>query len=184
MEKIEGGDLSDSFAQMNELVKEGKMSQEKYWGVVQFSMARTLEALAYIEEQGVVHNDIKSPNIMLDAETGEPKIIDMGTSTAPGGRVPGQTLGYAPMDIGQSGKSDVFSVGATGYEVSQGNTGQMSDSHHRFKYNLPKIGLAGPYLYSQKKDARTSRRYILPTILPQLYYSKEDLEKERDDIEI
>jgi serine/threonine protein kinase len=183
MEKIEGGDLSDSFAQMNDLVKQGKMTQEKYWGVVQFSLARTLEALAYIEEQGIVHNDIKSPNIMLDAQTGEPKIIDMGTSTQPGGKVPGQTLGYAPMDIGESGKSDVFALGATGYEVSQGNTGQLSDSHHRFKYNLPKIAFAGPYLYSQKKDAKDQQALQITHDSTQLYYSKEDLQKERDEIE-
>jgi serine/threonine protein kinase len=184
MEKIEGGDLSDSFAHMNDLVKQGKLSQEKYWGMVQFSMVRTLEALAYMEDQGIVHHDVKSPNIMLDAETGEPKIIDMGTSSGIGERPGGQTLGYFPSDIGQSGgKSDVFAVGATTYEVSQGNTGKIEDADHRFKYNMPVLARAGPYMFAQRKDGKDQQAMQITDDSAELYYSEEDLKKERKQFE-
>jgi serine/threonine protein kinase len=177
--------MSDSLAQMNELVKQGKLSQEKYWGVVQFTMARTLEALAYIEEQGIVHNDIKSPNIMLDAETGEPKIIDMGTSNTPGGGARGGTAGNFATDHGQSGKSDVFAVGATAYEVSQGNLG--TDTHHGFKYNLPKIPqfpMMGALKYAEKtRDGKDQTALQVTDDPSQLYYTKEDLENERATLE-
>jgi serine/threonine protein kinase len=184
IEKIEGGDLSDSFGHMNDLVKQGKLSQEKYWGMVQFSMMRTLEALAYMEDQGIVHHDVKSPNIMLDAETGEPKVIDMGTSAKVGDRPGGQTLGYFPGDIGQSGgKGDVFALGATAYEVSQGNTGKLEDAHHRFKYNLPNLAFAGPYMFAQKKDGKDQQAMQITDDSAELYYSKEDLAKERKQLE-
>jgi serine/threonine protein kinase len=186
MEKIEGGDFSESFAQMNELVKQGKLSQEKYWGMVQFSMARTLEALAYMEEKGVFHNDIKSPNIMLDAATGEPKIIDMGLTTGKG-KGHGGTPGYLPPEKPASGKSDVFSVGATTWEVAQGNTGQSTDLHHRFKYNLPNFNLAadkGPDEYGKKtKDGKAQTALQVTDDSKELYYTKADLEKERREIE-
>jgi serine/threonine protein kinase len=187
MEKIDGGDFTESFAQMNELVKQGKLSQEKYWGMVQFSMARTLEALAYMEEKGVIHNDIKSPNIMLDAETGEPKIIDMGLSSGPADERPGHTPGYRPPEEPATGKSDVFSVGASTWEVAQGNTGRSSDVHHRFKYNLPtfKLGRAvGPSRYADKtKDGKDQTALQVTDDSTELYYSKADLEKERGEIE-
>jgi len=184
MEKIDGGDFSDSFAQMNDLVKQGKLSQEKYWGMVQFSMARTLEALAYMEEQGVIHNDIKSPNIMLDAETGEPKIIDMGLTSKPGEDRPGHTPGYAPPEDPASGKSDVFSVGASTWEVAQGNTGKSVDGHHRFKYNLPKLAIIGPGMYAEKTDDGKDQTALQVTgDSKELYYTKADLEKERREIE-
>src|SRR5262249_26500853 len=123
----------------------GQLSEEEYWGMMQFTLSRTLEALAYMESQGVVHHDIKAPNIMLDAETGEPKVVDFGISNPTGvGAVKDSknnvlgTPGHAPEDRGagkSSGKADSFAVGGMAYDVRQGNTGK--DGGKAFWYNLP-----------------------------------------------
>lgn len=129
MESITGGDMSENFKHMNRLVQQGKMSEEQYWGAMQFTIMRTLEAVEHIEKMGVVHHDIKAPNLMLDERTGEPKVIDFGTSTGAG--EPGRgTTGHHPSDgddARASGKTDVFGVGGMAYEVREGNDGTKSN---------------------------------------------------------
>src|SRR5262249_38320095 len=113
MEEIKGGDMSKMIGQMNLLVRQGSLSEEDYWGIMQFTMSRTLESLSYIEKKGVLHHDIKEPNIMIDEKTGEPKIIDFGKGTDIYEGEQG-TVGHTPLDgmnEGATGKSDVFGVG-------------------------------------------------------------------------
>lgn len=40
--------------------------------------SNTIGALAYLEESGIAHRDIKSDNIMIDQLGSEYKIIDFG----------------------------------------------------------------------------------------------------------
>jgi serine/threonine protein kinase len=124
MECLGGGELTDNFEQMNKMLAKGEISEEKYWGVLQFTMQRSLEALAYLEEKGLVHNDIKPPNIMIDDVTGEPKLIDLGLLTEDGKDQDKGTWGFlATQDIYKATiKRDVFAVGSSGWEVREGKT--------------------------------------------------------------
>ncbi|MGZ5206308.1 MAG: protein kinase domain-containing protein [Caldimonas sp.] len=136
MEKVSGGDMrslnSDLVAKRNS----GEMSEEEYWGTVQFTLAKTLEALAFVEERGYVHGDLKPENIMVDAETGEPKLIDLGSVAKIGDRMGADTPAYrAPeWDPKATTGKDTFATGSMGYEVGQGNTGKKEDGAKRFDY--------------------------------------------------
>jgi serine/threonine protein kinase len=125
LEALSGGDMSDAIAEMNALRKSGKLREQDYWGIMQYTLTRTLEALAYMEKKGVVHEDVKPPNIVLDAETGEPKLVDVGISVDVGAQSPQGTPGYHPDDrTPATSKEDTFAVGASAFEVQQGNTGK------------------------------------------------------------
>lgn len=164
LEAVKGGDMSQALAEMNELRKSGKLSEEQYWGMLQFSTKRTLEALAFMQQQGVVHRDIKPPNVMFDDVTGEPKLVDMGIGGDIGGGSDGATPGYVPAGLGETDeKRDPFAVGASMYEVTQGNTGKVEDGDKRFKYGEGEMGggwawilKAGQWAASGKKALEVS----------------------------
>jgi hypothetical protein len=130
MEAISGGDMSKGLGKLRDQLKKGEIKQEQFWGVMQFSLLKSLEALDYMSTQGLAHIDIKPDNIMFDDKTGEPKLVDMGLAAqrgSGGGGTPGFMSPEAGM--GQGGqRSDVFSVGSTAYEVGEGE---------RFAYNRP-----------------------------------------------
>ncbi|ETW01943.1 PEK/GCN2 protein kinase [Aphanomyces invadans] len=73
MEYCGGNTLRDVIDQMS-LWK----SEDKVWTLFR----QILEAIAYIHSEGVIHRDIKPPNIFLDAE-GTVKLGDFGLATKP-----------------------------------------------------------------------------------------------------
>jgi serine/threonine protein kinase len=95
-----------------------QLSQESFVGTLQYMMTQTLSGLAHLEEQGVVHNDIRPDNIMCDETTGEVKIVDFGLARDVGDT----TRGKAPISHGMvspefgtraplTGKHDTFGAG-------------------------------------------------------------------------
>ncbi|HND51358.1 MAG TPA: protein kinase [Pirellulaceae bacterium] len=116
------GDMDKGLTNMKSQVEDGSMSQSDYWGVVQYSVAKTLEALQFMAAKGIVHTDLKPNNIMFD-DDGNIKLIDMGLAKE-SGQAWGGVVGYgapeAPKGKGTH-KTDVFGMGGITYEAVEGD---------------------------------------------------------------
>ncbi len=123
-------------------------------------IAKVAEALDYAHEQGVVHRDIKPANIML-LKSGVIKVTDFGIAriTASSRTATGTVLGtpsyMSPEQLAGKkvdGRSDLFSLGVTLYELLAGAkpfegesiatlmykiANELHESPRRFKADLP-----------------------------------------------
>jgi serine/threonine protein kinase len=154
LECVKGEDLAGAMKDMAAEYKSGTISHEKYFGVLQYTTNQVLSAVEHLSQHGVVHNDVRADNIMLDADTGDVKLIDFGvaidmkSSTAPHKFPVGYGTVAPEFRVAQSdkkrdpskpdpkqvlsGKHDVFSVGATVYEAVEGE---------QFNYNSKLKGI-------------------------------------------
>src|SRR5262249_16403961 len=128
LEMVKGKNSEAIFQEMRALIDTGELSDEEYWGVVQFTVARTLGAIAHMEKQGVAHNDIRPANIMLEAATGEVKLIDFGIAStldqqfADNLQTPigfGTVAPELVTDRTPTSGSDVFSAGSMAYHMGE-----------------------------------------------------------------
>jgi hypothetical protein len=116
------------------------------------------EGLRYAHEQGIVHRDIKSENIMV-APDGTPKISDWGLSKTEGTKhsgLIGFSLEYAapeqlaPNIYGEPGPwTDIYQIGVLYYEMLTGNVpftgGGMGEVTHAILHDEPpRLSLDSP----------------------------------------
>jgi serine/threonine protein kinase len=122
---------------MGYVAGESLASQLRRSGPLASDEARTLladlaDALAYAHRHGVIHRDIKPDNILLDVDSGSPRLTDFGIAKAtltdtllttagqligtPAYMSPEQVLGREDLD----GRSDIYSLGITAYEMVSG----------------------------------------------------------------
>ncbi|MCA1684888.1 MAG: hypothetical protein LC745_02660, partial [Planctomycetia bacterium] len=59
LEAVEGPSAKALQNDLQERLDRGEISDEDYWGVVQFSLARTLGVVAHLNQRGLKHTDIK-----------------------------------------------------------------------------------------------------------------------------
>jgi serine/threonine-protein kinase len=129
MEVLEGKDLSGTVLPIKEAMK---------------VVASIAEALDYAHKKGIVHRDIKPANIML-LEDGTVKVTDFGiariikSSQTQTGVVMGTPSYMSPEQVvGRKieGASDIFSLGATFYELVSGEKAFQGDSLATIMHNI------------------------------------------------
>jgi serine/threonine-protein kinase len=108
-------------------------------------VARVADALNYAHRQNVVHRDIKPANIMFDADAEELKITDFGiarltdVSRTKTGIVLGTPSFMSPEQLeGRplDGRSDVFALGVTLYQLLSGQLPFRADSMTRLMQKI------------------------------------------------
>lgn len=150
MEFLKGTDLTDH-------IKSDTLLEPK---VVMDLMAKSAEALAIAHGQNVVHRDIKPANMMYDAESGSFKLTDFGiaritdSSKTKTGMVLGTPSYMSPEQLAGhkvDGRSDLFSLGVTMYQMLSGQLPFQADSMASLMYKIANedpapIGLIRPDL--------------------------------------
>ncbi len=126
MELIPGRDLHELLTERGSPFPE---SQVLRWA------DEILSVLGYLHSKDLVHRDIKPSNIKLTSE-GELSLLDFGLAKGSAGQMPtiatvpksmpGYTLAFAPLEQilggGTDASSDLYSVGATLYNLLTGKT--------------------------------------------------------------
>lgn len=134
MEHVPGPHGMETFNALRKCWDSHKISTTEYWGAIQFLGRRLLDVTEHIAKAGVVHNDIKPHNFLVNENTGEPVLIDLGSWSEPESVIErGYTWNYSAPELRLaqevSAKSDVFSVGASLlHGVEGGEIKEMEDA--------------------------------------------------------
>lgn len=108
-------------------------------------MIKVAEALHYAHQQHVIHRDVKPANIMYAPETQSVKVTDFGiaritdTSKTKTGMVLGTPNFMSPEQLSGKtldGRSDLFSLGTTLYQLTTGTLPFEGDSMANLMFNI------------------------------------------------
>ncbi|MBL8486039.1 MAG: CHASE2 domain-containing protein [Rhodocyclaceae bacterium] len=108
-------------------------------------VARVAEALSYAHENNVVHRDIKPANIMYEPESDQVKVTDFGiaritdSSKTKTGMVLGTPSYMSPEQLAGKkidGRSDLFSLGVTLYQMACGKLPFEGDSMAQLMFKI------------------------------------------------
>lgn len=116
-------------------------------------VARVADALDYAHRQNVVHRDIKPANVMYDPENDTVKVTDFGiaritdSSKTKTGMVLGTPSYMSPEQLAGKkidGQSDLFSLGATLYQLACGNLPFTGESMAQLMFKIANEAPADP----------------------------------------
>ena len=122
----------------------GKSDLLPVWEVLDMA-AQVADALAYAHSRNVVHRDIKPGNIIYDRDSGVAKITDFGvarlidSSGTRTGTVLGTPSYMSPEQVAgkkADGRSDLFSLGVTLYQLLTGSLPFAGDSVATLMYQI------------------------------------------------
>ena len=125
-------------------------------------VTRVAEALAYAHGNGVVHRDVKPANIMYEPASGAVKVTDFGiaritdSSKTKTGMVLGTPSFMSPEQLsGQKidGRSDLFSLGVTLYQLLTGKLPFVGESMAQLMYKIANEPTPDPRLVNPQIPA-------------------------------
>lgn len=119
MDAIPGPNGADSFRVLRQAWKSGRISSEEYWSAVQQCGRDMLDAVQHLAKAGVLHNDIKPENCIID-RTGKLVVVDFGRASALGSMDITGDIRYTSFDKNRDVRSDVYSVGSTMVSAVEG----------------------------------------------------------------
>ena len=123
-------------------------------------VAQAADALDYAHQSGIVHRDIKPANLMYEDDTGQLKLTDFGiaritdSSKTKTGMVLGTPSYMSPEQLSGKkvdGRSDLFSLGVTYYQLLTGQLPFQGDSMATLMFKIanekhPPLGVLRPDL--------------------------------------
>lgn len=144
LEYISGGSIGSCYR------KHGKFEEN----LVSSLTKQTLEGLAYLHHEGVLHRDLKADNILLDID-GTCKISDFGISKKTdniygndkSNNMQGSIFWMAPEVVqgqGYSAKVDIWSLGCVVLEMFQGKRPWSKEESIGAIYKLGNLNMAPP----------------------------------------
>lgn len=113
MDAIPGPTADKFFRTLRQAWQSGKISSEEYWSVVQQCGRDMLDAVEHLAKAGILHNDIRPQNCIIDSRTGKLVVVDFGRASIVGSENSLGDLSYMSSDKHRDTRSDVFSAGAT-----------------------------------------------------------------------
>jgi serine/threonine protein kinase len=153
MEYVEGNSL-------HQMLQQGRIETTR---AVRFTR-QVLEALGYAHRRGVVHRDVKPPNILVDLDdrikltdfgiasrSGDPKLTGAGIALGSLHYMSPEQMKAEALDA----RSDLYSVGVTLYEMVTGQTPVQGSSYYAI-------------LKAHLEDKPRSAAELVPELAPEL----------------
>lgn len=171
----------------------GKLSEEQVWHLI-YDVA---SGLAYLHEKEIIHQDIKPDNILIDAND-KYVITDFGISTKARSTLSksvlnasgaGSTAYMGPERFSRTPlpvkASDIWSLGATVYEIIEGVTpfGEIGGGMQKGGAEIPEMQKAvSPELQSLVESMLAKETWDRPTAEKVMEYAKPHLSSVRNSV--
>ncbi|MGI9282674.1 MAG: serine/threonine-protein kinase [Endozoicomonas sp.] len=92
-ELVEGPSQDSVMTVLIDLYGNGRLSSQEFFNVLAFMEYEKFQALDHLHKKGIVHNDLKPNNVMIDLKRGHLKLIDFG-----GAKEKGEKASYSHED--------------------------------------------------------------------------------------
>jgi serine/threonine protein kinase len=146
MDAVPGGQTGeDVFNHLRQFWHEGKISTAEYWSAVQFILRRLLDATKHLGKAGIVHNDIRPHNFLVNKDTGELVLFDLDRWTPVNTENDEGSEYFGPPETTVGKTSNVFMAGATLLSLVEGRDAWIKtvSNGHEWNFNdgLKKVKL-------------------------------------------